>query len=166
MQTLNWESTLKTGLICAAFSSLWQVLMMLWVLTSSLNCFKTSLAWTGTWTLDPQIKSLMLYRLSYPGSEERNISCRFSSRPFCVFTSLLVLFCVLIFSRFLVCSMFTSHTSEQNMNQLLPSDEGQKVKTCESGSLILQVVFQVTSPAAISYLCVWRVSGISSCPTL
>ena len=24
-------------------------------------------AWTGTWTLDPQIKSLMLYRLSYPG---------------------------------------------------------------------------------------------------
>ena len=25
-------------------------------------------AWTGTWTLDPQIKSLMLYRLSYPGS--------------------------------------------------------------------------------------------------
>ena len=26
-------------------------------------------AWTGTWTLDTQIKSLMLYRLSYPGSE-------------------------------------------------------------------------------------------------
>ena len=25
--------------------------------------------WTGTWTLDPQIKSLMLYRLSYPGSD-------------------------------------------------------------------------------------------------
>ena len=24
--------------------------------------------WTGTWTLDPQIKSLMLCRLSYPGS--------------------------------------------------------------------------------------------------
>ena len=33
------------------------------------SCFKTSIAWTGTWTLDPQIKSLMLYRLSYPGSE-------------------------------------------------------------------------------------------------
>lgn len=25
-------------------------------------------AWTGTWTLGPQIKSLMLYQLSYPGS--------------------------------------------------------------------------------------------------
>ena len=25
-------------------------------------------AWTGTWTLDPQIKSLMLYQQSYPGS--------------------------------------------------------------------------------------------------
>lgn len=33
------------------------------------TCFQ--LAWTGTWTLDPQIKSLMLYRLSYPGSYQR-----------------------------------------------------------------------------------------------
>ena len=32
------------------------------------DLFKTSFARTGTWTLDPQIKSLMLYRLSYPGS--------------------------------------------------------------------------------------------------
>ena len=30
-------------------------------------------AWTGTWTLDPQIKSLMLYRLSYPGSVRKQI---------------------------------------------------------------------------------------------
>ena len=29
---------------------------------------KSYFARTGTWTLDPQIKSLMLYRLSYPGS--------------------------------------------------------------------------------------------------
>ena len=29
---------------------------------------------TGTWTLDPQIKSLMLYRLSYPGSRKPKFS--------------------------------------------------------------------------------------------
>ena len=29
-------------------------------------------AWTGTWTLGPQIKSLMLYQLSYPGFEAEN----------------------------------------------------------------------------------------------
>ncbi len=28
---------------------------------------------TGTWTLDPQIKSLMLYRLSYPGSWAKQV---------------------------------------------------------------------------------------------
>ena len=29
---------------------------------------------TGTWTLGPQIKSLMLYRLSYPGSQKPSFS--------------------------------------------------------------------------------------------
>ena len=38
------------------------------VFPGGVGSIQTYSAWTGTWTLDPQIKSLMLYRLSYPGS--------------------------------------------------------------------------------------------------
>ncbi len=41
--------------------------------TSQKGRLKNYSARTGTWTLDPQIKSLMLYRLSYPGSYRRKL---------------------------------------------------------------------------------------------
>ena len=40
------------------------------------RCYQHSAARTGTRTLDPQIKSLMLYRLSYPGSVAGEITTR------------------------------------------------------------------------------------------
>ena len=57
---------------------------VVWTHSNLFHDFKITAARTGTWTLDPQIKSLMLYRLSYPGSQ----SCLFLSlstenRPGC-----------------------------------------------------------------------------------
>ena len=70
----------------------------------------------------------MLYQLRYPGSEETNISFRLNSKqhlwfqPFCVFAS---------DSNQVSCVQFVHIWTKQEsvILQLLPSAEGQKVKT-------------------------------------
>ena len=59
-------------------------------LTFPYSCKHERTAWTGTWTLDPQIKSLMLYRLSYPGPtkvsyiRKSHLCGTFSLKPFII----------------------------------------------------------------------------------